>query len=224
MTFSLVARDARTGALGMVVSSSSPAVAARCLHLRACVGAVASQNVTNPALGAAVLDRLEAGEAAGAALAAVLGTEQHAAYRQLTVVDAAGRTAEHSGENALGTRAAALGDQCVAAGNLLADEAVIPAMVASFEAADGEELEHRLLAAFRAAVAAGGEAGEIRSAGLAVVDDVPWRTTDLRVDDAADPLGEIERLLALWMPQKADYRTRALDPTAAPSYGVPGDE
>jgi len=224
VTFSLVARDARTGALGMVVSSSSPAVAARCLHLRAGVGAVASQNVTNPALGTAVLDRLEAGNAADVALAAVLGTEKHTAYRQLTVVDASGRTAEHSGENALGTRAASVGDQCVAAGNLLADEAVIPAMVTAFEAADGEELEHRLLAAFRAAVEAGGEAGEIRSAGLAVVDDVPWRTTDLRVDDAEDPLGEIKRLLALWMPQKADYRVRALDPTAAPSYGVPGDE
>ncbi|MGO1284541.1 DUF1028 domain-containing protein [Brachybacterium tyrofermentans] len=224
MTFSLVARDARTGALGMVVSSSSPAVASRCLHLRAGVGAVASQNVTNPALGTAVLDLLEAGHAASAALAAVLESEQHDAYRQLTVVDAAGRTAEHSGENALGTRASALGDQCVAAGNLLADEAVISTMVAAFEDAAGEDLEHRLLAAFRAAVDAGGEAGEIRSAGLAVVDDVPWRTTDLRVDDAEDPLGEIERLLALWMPQKADYRLRALDPTAAPSYGVPGDE
>lgn len=224
MTFSLVARDARTGALGMVVSSSSPAVAARCLHLRAGVGAVASQNVTNPALGTAVLDRLEAGQTADAALAAVLGTEPNAAYRQLTVVDADGRTAERSGENALGTRAAVLGDQCVAAGNLLSDEAVIAAMVEAFEASAGEALEHRLLAAFRAAVAAGGEAGPIRSAGLAVVDDVPWRTTDLRVDDAEDPFGEIERLLALWMPQKADYRVRALDPTAAPSYGVPGDE
>lgn len=224
MTFSLVARDARTCALGMVVSSSSPAVAARCLHLRAGVGAVASQNVTNPALGAAVLDRLEGGHAASAALAAVLESEPHVSYRQLTVVDAEGRTSEHSGENALGMRASAVGDQCVAAGNLLADEAVIPAMVAAFEDAADEDLEHRLLASFRAAVDAGGEAGEIRSAGLAVVDDVPWRTTDLRVDDSEDPLGEIERLLALWMPQKADYRVRALDPTGAPSYGVPGDE
>ncbi|WP_152354688.1 DUF1028 domain-containing protein [Brachybacterium subflavum] len=224
MTFSIVGRDARTGALGMVVSSSSPAVASRCLHLRSGVGAVASQNVTNPALGPAVLDRLEAGDRADAALAAVLAEEPHADYRQLTVVDAAGRTAEHSGANALGTRAARIGDQCVAAGNLLADESVIPAMVAAFEASEGEDLERRLLAAFRAAVDAGGEAGEIRSAGLAVVDDVPWRTTDLRVDDAEDPLGEIDRLLELWMPQKADYRVRALDPTAAPSYGVPGDE
>ena len=224
MTFSLVARDARTCALGMVVSSSSPAVAARCLPLRAGVGAVASPTVTNPALGAAVLDRLEGGHAASAALAAVLEFEPHVSYRQLTVVDAEGRTSEHSGENALGMRASAVGDQCVAAGNLLADEAVIPAMVAAFEDAADEDLEHRLLAAFRAAVDAGGEAGEIRSAGLAVVDDVPWRTTDLRVDDSGDPLGEIERLLALWMPQKADYRVRALDPTGAPSYGVPGDE
>ncbi|PWH07408.1 DUF1028 domain-containing protein [Brachybacterium endophyticum] len=224
MTFSIVARDSRSGALGMVVSSSSPAVASRCLHLRAGVGAVASQNVTNPALGPAVLDRLEAGSPADAALAAVLAEEPHAEYRQLTVVDADGQTAEHSGQNALGTRAAMIGDQCVAAGNLLADESVIPAMVDAFEASAGEDLERRLLAAFRAAVDAGGEAGAIRSAGLAVVEDVPWRTTDLRVDDAEDPLGEIARLLELWMPQKADYRVRALDPTAAPSYGVPGDE
>lgn len=224
MTFSIVGRDARTGALGMVVSSSSPAVASRCLHLRSGIGAVASQNVTNPALGTAVLDQLEAGAPAGAALDAVLATEPHADYRQLTVVDASGRTAAHSGPHALGTRASALGDQCVAAGNLLADESVIPAMVEALEASVGEALEHRLLSAFRAAVYAGGEAGPIRSAGLAVVDDVPWRTTDLRVDDAEDPLGEIGRLLELWMPQKADYRVRALDPTAAPSYGVPGDE
>jgi uncharacterized Ntn-hydrolase superfamily protein len=76
----------------------------------------------------------------------------------------------------------------------------------------------------KAGLAEGGEAGPVRSAGLGVVDDVPWLTTDLRVDDHDDPIGELERLLGIWMPQKADYRTRGIDPTDAPSYGVPGDE
>jgi uncharacterized Ntn-hydrolase superfamily protein len=56
-----------------------------------------------------------------------------------------------------------------------------------------------------------------------VVDDVPWPVTDLRVDWHDDPIGELHRLWAVWEPQKADYRTRGVDPTAAPSYGVPGD-
>lgn len=224
MTFSLAARDPRTGALGMVLSSSSPAVASRCLHLRAGVGAVASQNVTNPALGDGALDQLAGGRGAAEALDAVLVRESHPAYRQLTAVDAQGRTAVRSGDQALGTVASAEGEQCVAAGNLLASPDVIDAMMDAYLSSPAEAFEQRLVDGFAGAVAAGGEAGEIRSAGLAVVDDVPWRTTDLRVDDAEDPSGELGRLLALWMPQKDAYRIRALDPTAAPSYGVPGDE
>lgn len=223
MTFSLAARDPETGSFGMVLSSSSPAVAARCLHLRAGVGAVASQNVTLPALGTAVLDALERGASARWALDSVIAAEPFAEYRQLTVVDARGEVALHSGEQALGTRASATGTQCVAAGNLLADEHVVRAMIEAYEASDAGTFEGRLLDGFAGAVAAGGEAGPIRSAGLSVVDDVPWRTTDLRVDDADDPAAELDRLLTLWLPQKAAYRTRAIDPTAAPSYGVPGD-
>lgn len=222
MTVSLTARSA-DGALGMVIASSSPAVAARCVHLRPGVGAAASQNVTNPALGGVVLDRLAAGDAPEAALEGALAGDAHPAYRQLTVVDARGRVAVRSGAQALGVHGEAVGASCVAAGNLLANDGVLGAMVAGFEAAD-VAFEERLLAGLRAGLDAGGEAGPLRSAGLAVVEDVAWRTTDLRVDDHDDPVAELARLLALWLPQKADYLTRALDPTAAPSYGVPGDE
>jgi uncharacterized Ntn-hydrolase superfamily protein len=227
MTLSLTARSA-DGALGIVIASSSPAVAARCVHLRPGVGAAASQNVTNPALGTAVLDRLAAGDTPEEALEAALVGDTYPVYRQLTAVDAAGRVAVRSGAQALGIHGEAVGASCVAAGNLLANDGVLGAMVAGFEAGSFEGVdatfEERLLAALRAGLDAGGEAGPLRSAGLAVVEDAAWRSTDLRVDDHDDPVAELARLLTLWLPQKADYLTRALDPTAAPSYGVPGDE
>ena len=226
MTFSLAARDPATGAFGLVLSSSSPAVAARCPHLRPGVGAAASQNVTNPALGSRLLDLLQAGATAPEAIAAVTAEEAHPQYRQLAVVDAAGRVAHFSGALVLGTHATATGHQAVAAGNLLAGPHVVRAMVDAYEAATaatGATFEERLLAGFVAALTAGGEQGPVRSAGLAVVEDVSWRVTDLRVDDADDPAAELSRLLALWLPQKRDYLVRAIDPTAAPSYGLPDD-
>jgi len=83
----------------------------------------------------------------------------------------------------------------------------------------------RLLAAMQAAMAAGGEAGPVHSAALSVVDDLTWPIVDLRVDWAdADPIGQLAGLWQAYRPQMQDYLTRALDPTAAPSYGVPGNE
>jgi uncharacterized Ntn-hydrolase superfamily protein len=223
MTFSLAARDPATGAFGMVISSSSPAVAARCLHLRPHVGVAASQNVTNPALGPRLLDLLQAGSTAEEATALVVAEEAHPQHRQLTVVDAAGRVAHFSGARALGTYAVATGPQAVAAGNMLAGAHVVQAMIDSYRASAAGAFEERLLAGFLGGLAAGGEEGPVRSAGLAVVENAAWRVTDLRVDDADDPAAELGRLLALWLPQKRDYLTRALDPETAPSYGVPGD-
>jgi uncharacterized Ntn-hydrolase superfamily protein len=223
MTFSLAARDPATGAFGMVLSSSSPAVAARCLHLRPLVGVAASQNVTNPALGPRLLDLLQAGSTAEEAVAQVVAEEAHPEHRQVTVVDAAGQVAYFSGARALGTHAAATGRQAVAAGNMLAGAHVVHAMIDSYQASPAATFEERLLAGFLGGLAAGGEEGPVRSAGLAVVESTPWPVTDLRVDDADDPAAELGRLLALWLPQKRDYLTRALDPGAAPSYGVPGN-
>lgn len=223
MTLSLVARD-RDGSFGIVIASSSPAVASRCAHLRTDVGAVASQNVTNPALGSAALDALASGADAEEAIRAALATDAFPSYRQLTAVDREGRVAVVSGERALGIRGEAIGEGCVAAGNLLAGDEVLPALVGGYESATGA-FEQRLLAGLESAHARGGEAGPLRSAGLAVVGEhVPWRITDLRVDDHDDPVGELARLVGLWLPQKADYLTRALRPDDAPSYGVPGDE
>lgn len=223
MTLSLVARDPGTGAFGIVICSSSPAVAARCAHPRAGVGVVASQNITNPALGQRVLDLLADGRSAAAALEAALAGEPFPEHRQVTVVDIHGDTAVHSGDYSLGVHGEAEGEQAVAAGNLLAHEGVIAELLAGYTDSGSATFEERLLDGLRAALNAGGEAGPVHSAGLLVVDDVSWPVTDLRVDHAADPLADLVALWELWQPQKADYRTRGIDPTAAPSYGVPGD-
>ncbi|WP_324785189.1 DUF1028 domain-containing protein [Streptomyces sp. H51] len=223
MTFSLVVRDGKR--FGVVVSSSSPAVAARVAHLRPGVGAAASQNVTDPVLGTRLLERLAEHGDAGRALAEVTAAEQDAAnieYRQLTVLGRTGPGHAFSGSRTLGTHASATADGAVAAGNMLAGEHIPRAMLDAWFATTGE-VEERLLAAVRAAVEAGGEEGPVRSAGLAVVADAGWRVTDLRVDWADDPVGRLAELVGVWLPQRDDYVRRGLDPAAAPAYGVPGD-
>jgi uncharacterized Ntn-hydrolase superfamily protein len=211
--------------LGAVVTSSSPAVAARCARARAGIGAACSQNVTDPALGDRLLDQLSEGLPAEAALAAACTSAPHVEYRQLSVVDSRGRTGVYSGDRTLGRYGTREGDGCVAAGNLLASDAVPGAMVSAFEGSSSEHLGDRLLAALRAGRDAGGEEGPVRSCGLVIVDRVPWYVTDLRVDwSEGDPVEDLARLWDLWQPQAEDYVTRALDPASAPSYGVPGDD
>ncbi|HET7668209.1 MAG TPA: DUF1028 domain-containing protein [Mycobacterium sp.] len=221
MTLSLVVRAG--SAFGMVICSSSPAVASRCAHLRAGVGAVASQNVTNPHLGVVALDALADGANARAALDAAVAADPHPEYRQLIVVDRTGDSSVHTGANALGIHHAVSTKDAAAAGNLLRDADVIQALLSAYHTSAAKTLEQRLLDSLSAAMTAGGEAGPVHSAGLAVTEEVPWPVTDLRVDWHDDPVGELQRLWAIWEPQKSDYRTRGLDPTAAPSYGVPGD-
>jgi uncharacterized Ntn-hydrolase superfamily protein len=211
--------------VGAVVMSSSPAVASRCVRARARIGAACSQNVTDPALGDRLLARVAAGASAADALAAVSGSAAHAVHRQLTVCDAFGRAAAYSGERTLGRHAHHVGEACAAAGNLLTSEAAPEAMAAAFAADPAAELGERLVAALRAGRDAGGEEGPVHSAGMLVCDAVSWPVTDLRVDwTEADPVEELAALWERWRPLAADYVTRALDPEAAPSYGVPGDE
>ncbi|MCQ6256536.1 DUF1028 domain-containing protein [Pseudomonas sp. Q11] len=224
MTFSIVGRCAETGQLGIAISSSSIAVGARCPWLRAGVGAVSSQNITLPALGPQILDELAGGVAAQEAVDRALARNGYSQYRQVAVVDAHGRAAIFSGSHTLGTHHALAGEQCVAAGNLLAGVGVIDAMVTAFEHSEGC-LAARLMSALQAGHGAGGEAGAVHSAALSVVDELTWPIVDLRVDWAEEnPIAELEKLWLAYQPQLQDYLTRALDPTQAPSYGVPGDE
>lgn len=223
MTFSLVARCARTGQFGMVISSSSPAVAARCAHVRAGVGAVASQNVTDPALGPLILDALAQGLSAQDALALVTHDRPYIDWRQLLVVDRAGRTALQSGAQVLGVWGQAEGVDCAAGGNLLAHDGIPEAMCHGFETTKGH-LGDRLMAALAAGLAEGGEAGPVHSAGLKIADRLSWPLVDLRVDWSDQPIADLKAAWTVYRPQMAAYVQRAENPTEAPSYGVPGDE
>lgn len=223
MTFSLVVRDGER--FGIAASSSSPAVAARVVHLRPGVGAAASQNITDPTIGTRLLDGLADHGDAERALADVTGSAGEAGtigYRQLTVVGRSGPGFAHSGPHTLGTHASATAEGAVAAGNMLCGEHIPGVLLDAWSSATGE-LEERLLAAMKAAIEAGGEEGPVYSAGMSVVADVDWRVTDLRVDWAEDPVDRLGELLDVWLPQRDDYVRRGLDPASAPSYGVPGD-
>lgn len=224
MTFSLVGHCPETGMFGLVVASSSPAVAARCAFARAGVGAVATQNVTDPRLGPHALDLMERGATAREALSILERTGGHMAWRQLLAVGRNGESAIHSGTNVLGQWSEAQDRDVAAAGNLLGDTGVPEAMVASFRAG-GASLGERLVAALQAGLAAGGEAGPVHSAGLLMVDRQSWPVADLRIDWTEDcPIAALAAAWQVFSPQMAAYVTRALDPREAPSYGVPGDE
>ncbi len=223
MTFSIAARCEKTGMLGVAISSSSPAVAARCAYASAKAGAVCSQNVTDPRLGTRGLALLAEGASAEEAVEILVHTGAHIDYRQLSIVDARGGSATYTGGKALGVSAGVHGPNVACAGNLLASLDIPRAMMDAFLASSGG-LGDRLLVAMRAGRDAGGEAGSVHSAGLKLVRDVPWPVADLRVDWTEDcPIEALAKLWALYAPQLDAYVQRALDPREAPKYGVPGD-
>jgi uncharacterized Ntn-hydrolase superfamily protein len=224
VTLSISGRCVRSGQFGVAISSSSPAVAARCAWARAGVGAACTQNITDPRLGVVLLDSMAAGGSAADAMADLIDTEPLVAWRQLTAIDQNGVTATWSGEQTLGVHGTAEGPDCVAAGNLLADSNVPSAMVGAFAGLPDEELGDRLMAGLAEGLRAGGEAGPVHSSGLVIVSDVSWPVTDLRVEWSENPVADLDALWRLWRPQANAYRLRALDPAAAPSYGVPGDD
>jgi uncharacterized Ntn-hydrolase superfamily protein len=115
------------------------------------------------------------------------------------------------------------GAGCAAAGNLLADRAVADALVEAFEADPSVPLAERLVRALEAGLAAGGEEGPVHSAGLLVAGEVEWPVVDLRSDWSETPIADVRAAWEVYAPQVDDYVQRALDPSAAPAYGVPGD-
>ena len=157
MTLSITARCVRTGMVGIAISSSSPAVAARCAWTEAGVGAVATQNIPDPRLGPAGLDLLASGLAAVEALDRLRAGAAHAEFRQVTLVDRNGGSAFFSGNRTLGRHGAAEAPGAVAAGNMLASDTVPQRMVEAFADIGGAALGDRLLAAMRAGLDAGPE-------------------------------------------------------------------
>jgi uncharacterized Ntn-hydrolase superfamily protein len=179
--------------------------------------------VTDPSLGDKALELMACGASAQQALDVLIATAPHIAFRQLALVDASGRTASFTGAHGLGVVSAASDTDAACAGNLLANAEVPAAILTAFQTSTGK-LAQRLLLGLQAGLDSGGEAGQVHSAGLLVVDRHGWPVVDLRVDWAEnDPIRELQTLWKLFEPQVDSYTQRAIDPAQAPSYGVPGN-
>jgi len=182
MTLSIAGRCGRTGMLGIAIASSSICVTSRCAWAKARVGAVLTQNLTDPRLGLRGLDLLTNGFSATEVIQELVRDNKYAPYRQLATIDRQGRTACFSGEKTQGIYACTEGEQCVTIGNLLANPGIPRKMEAAFVEHSDRHLAHRLLQALERGLQAGGETSPVNSAGLLVVHDQPWPIVDLRVD------------------------------------------
>jgi uncharacterized Ntn-hydrolase superfamily protein len=203
VTYSIVARDPATGLLGVAVQTGTFGVGRGVPWARAGVGAIATQSYTERRYGALGLERLARGESPAEALAVLVAEDADERMRQVGIVDAAGRSAAHTGSACIRCAGHLIADGVAVQANMMASERVWPAMADAFAAAEGS-LARRLLAALLAAEAEGGDFRGPQSAALLVVsgerDDArPWAgvRSDLRVDDHVDPLAELGRLLAL---------------------------
>jgi uncharacterized Ntn-hydrolase superfamily protein len=224
MTFSIAGRCERTGMFGVAITTSSIAVGARCPHARSGIGAVATQNITDPSLGPKLLDLMQQGMSARDSIDSLIRDLDFADYRQLTAVDAKGNSASWSGKNILGTHGVSEQHDCVAAGNLLKSPSLPDAMTAAFAKNSDMHLAESLMRGLEAGLAAGGEEGPVHSAALIVHHRHSFPLVSLRVDwHDDDPVGYLRKLWTDYEPQMDAYLQRAVDPTKAPSYGVPGD-
>lgn len=198
-TYSIVARDADTGELGVAVQSHWFSVGSVVSWAQPDVGAVATQSIAEPAYGPRALERLAEGQGAQQALAELLAEDPQSNVRQVAVVDAQGGVAAHTGGNCIPFAGHETGDSFSCQANLMASEAVWPAMAEAYRSADGD-LAARMLAALDAAEAAGGDVRGRQSAALVVVsaEGEPWRKRfDVRVEDHPEPLAELRRVVDL---------------------------
>lgn len=196
MTFSIVARDPETGALGVGVATHQPCVGAIVPWVRADVGAVATQSFVNPAFGPEGLALLESGLAADHALTAILAGDDQRALRQVAIIDAEGRVAAHTGGRCIPFAGHVTGENYSVQANMMLRDTVPGAMARAFEAAAGR-LAERILVAMEAAQAEGGDIRGRQSAAILVrrtnaADDYRW---NLRVDDDPEPLARLRELV-----------------------------
>lgn len=185
-------------------------------HAAPGIGAVLTQHRTDPRLGPRGLDLLRQGCSAQETLAALVASTPHHAWRQIAVMDRDGRTAQFDGAKVKPARAAVHAIDCIAMGNILANEQVPPAMAAAFTDSLGEPLAERLMRAMEAGEAAGGEGRPVISSVLLVVEREVFPLVDLRVDDAPEAISALRTLWDRYRPKVEEFVTRAVDPDAAP--------
>ncbi len=217
MTWSILVRDSATGALGAAVASRFFAVGALCIHVEGGVAALATQALVNPMYAVHAMPRLREGAAPDAIVAALVGEDPGRAVRQLHILDAQGRVAQHTGEDCVSWAGHVRGADVSVAGNMLAGPDVVARTLDAFVGATGG-LAERLLTAMEAGEAAGGDKRGRQSAGLKVCLADPYPDLDIRADDHPDPLAELRRLHRVSLERFAVFR-RHLAGTASP-YGT----
>lgn len=223
MTWSIVARDAATGAFGVAVASKVLAVGALCPWARAGAGALSTQSYTNPLYGADILAALEAGAGIEAAILAGIAADEGRDWRQAHGVDRAGRSFAYTGASCVELAGHATGDGVSVAGNMLAGPDVVPATLAAWQGGWAQPFARRLLNALIAGDAAGGDKRGKQSAALRVVVDQPYPWLDLRIDNAAEPVRELAGLLDLFDNERAPYYASAPTRQAPAGYYLPDD-
>lgn len=217
MTFSIAGLCARTGELGLALTTSSMAAGARAMFLSPGHGAVFAQARSDPRLGALGCARLASGLDAKATLADMLASTDEAEWRQLGVLDAAGRVAHVTGARCVDSKGAAAGHGALALGNGLASDDVVPAALRGFLADPSLPLVERLIFALECGLEAGGEPYPLRSAAVQVGrPGIPFAVIDLRVDLADRPLAALRRHWRSYAPLLDGYLARALNPAHAP--------
>jgi uncharacterized Ntn-hydrolase superfamily protein len=203
MTWSIVAHDPATGAFAVAVSTCNFAVGASCPFVRSGVGAVSTQSFTNRYLAPAILDGLARGLAPAEAIQAALVGDKGAAIRQVHVVDRHGRSAAWTGAHCVEWCGDSPQQGFSVAGNMLAGPAVVADTVAAFAAQPGLDLPERLMVAMEAGQAAGGDKRGRQSAAMLLTTTEDFPDLNLRVDDHAEPLPELRRMLGIWRVMRA---------------------
>jgi uncharacterized Ntn-hydrolase superfamily protein len=194
MTWSIIARDPATGEIGIAVATRFFAVGALVPHIAAGIGAVATQALVNPYYGIDGLKLLRAGRAPCDVIESLLAADTGHDSRQVHVMDASGRIAAHTGSACVDWCGHFKGDGFSIAGNMLAGGRVLDDTAKAYVVNDKLPFAQRLIMAMRAGEAAGGDKRGKQSAALLIHGDEEWPVLDLRVDDHADPLAELERL------------------------------
>jgi len=194
VTWSIIARDAETGSLGVAVASKFLAVGSRVPHVAAGIGAVATQALVNPFYGRRGLDLLRDGVPSCDVVARLVAADDGRDHRQMHVIDRDGRSAAHTGADCVGWCGHRAGEGFSLAGNMLAGAEVLEASAAAYATQTGLSFARRLITAMRAGEAVGGDKRGRQSAALLIFGEDEWSDLDLRVDDHADPLAELERL------------------------------
>jgi uncharacterized Ntn-hydrolase superfamily protein len=198
MTFSIAARDPQNGWLGVATSSKSLASGAAVPYVKSGVGAIACQAFSNPYLGIDAMRLLEDGLPAERVIERVIETDPGRDLRQIGIVDHQGRVAAYTGSRCIPWSGEVFGGGFVCLGNVLTGEAVPKAMADAYERSSGEPLYERLVRALEAGQEAGGDRRGRQSAGIRIVGSEEYTLCDLRVDDHAEPVAELRRVLGLF--------------------------